>query len=239
MAAMTFCPNCGTEVEEEASFCPSCGRPLPRERAADEADASPEAVQESWADVEERPPRAEDRPTAAWQAAARPRADEPGSPPPEVAGRPETVRAAGPQRARGIDVPFTWPLTLSAWLIGVGAAVAVVALLLPWSNVLIDIGLGDQTSYFDSWGLAWWPNVILLVLLLGIAASVFLSTVVPDFAGRPTAILAILLISVGVAVDRLGFGSVAAGSGIFLLATIAAAAGALLARTGHDRPIGR
>jgi hypothetical protein len=74
-----------------------------------------------------------------------------------------------------------------------------------------------------------------LVLLLGVAASVFLSASLPPIPHLRLVVVAIVFLGLGVALDRVGSnGGVA--PALLLLATIAAAAGVVLAETGRDRP---
>jgi hypothetical protein len=160
------------------------------------------------------------RGVAARNPAPRP---EETAPPADTAGA--TRAGAAPQPA-GI---VTTPTTLSGWLIGVGSLVGALALFLPWLQ-----GVG----YTALWGLASTPNILILILLLGVGASIFLAGVVPAFPHRSLANLAVTLIGVGIGLDAVARPVSAAGALIFLLALLVAAAGALLPELGLDRPVG-
>jgi hypothetical protein len=233
-----FCGACGTEVDETAAFCPSCGRPLGDEPAAakepptwDEGgDEDPDQPTAAWTspsrraveEGEDEPAPVEDRP-----AEPEPRADEerdPGGPEPPAAKR--RSRPTLPS----VRIPVTWPVTLSGWLIGLGALLAVVAFFLPWT-------IAPAAGFFDRWGLISPVNLLLLVALLAIAASVFFSTNVPDFAHRRLAILVVVLIGLGVGLDRIGIGAAGFGAVLFFLGMLSASIGALLLEVGADRPM--
>jgi hypothetical protein len=160
------------------------------------------------------------RGVAARNPAPRP---EETAPPADTAGA--TRAGAAPQPA-GI---VTTPTTLSGWLIGVGSLVGALALFLPWLQ-----GVG----YTALWGLASTPNILILILLLGVGASIFLAGVVPAFPHRSLANLAVTLIGVGIGLDAVARPVSTAGALIFLLALLVAAAGALLPELGLDRPVG-
>jgi hypothetical protein len=229
-----FCPNCGTEVDENASFCPTCGQPL------DEPMSAPEAPRPAPGWTDEPAPGWDDEPPARAEeaAAAEPsRFDEPtrserpvepaeGQPPPPA---PAAQRRLAVPSARQLNLPITWPVTLSGWLIGVGALVGVLAMFLPW----IPSDFGGAFGGFDSF-----VNIVLLILLLGVAAWVFLSTLVPQVRHQRLAILVVALIGLGIALDRLGIGGFGIGVVLFFLAMLAAAIGALLLELGMDRPVG-
>ena len=113
------------------------------------------------------------------------------------------------------------PVTLSAWLIGAGAAVAAVGLV---------IGLfAGNINLID---------VILLLALLGIAATVFFSANVPDIPNLRIITLVVVLIGFGIALDRIGFGRAGIGDLLLFLGVAAAAIGAILLELGQDQPLG-
>ena len=182
-----YCPNCGTEVDETAAFCPTCGQPLDEVREAGSAAPSGPAA----------PPE----PVASAAAPAPPTRAHPQEAPP--ASAPE----AGPRTSSlpRVDLPITWPVMLSGWLIGIGALVAIVGLVVIFFSYLNPIDL------------------VLLVLLILIAATVFLSASLPAVPHLRIATMAVGLIGLGVALDRIGFGS--------------AGLGALLAEIGRDSPM--
>jgi len=118
-----------------------------------------------------------------------------------------------------VELPITWPVMLSGWLIGIGALVAALGLIVIFFSYLNPI------------------DPILLVLLLGIAASVFLSASLPALPHQRLAILAVALIGLGVALDRIGFGRAGLGALLLFLGTAGVGAGALVAELGRDRPM--
>jgi hypothetical protein len=166
-------------------------------------------------------------------------------PPPEDAplagasGMHDAAGATGPQSAAGATGStqagprpagiVKVPAALSGWLIGVGSLVGALALFLPWVQ-----GVG----YTQLWGLASSPNIVILILLLAIGASIFFADLVPEFGHRSLAILAVTLIGVGIGLDAVARPASATGALIFLVALVAAAAGALLPEFGLDRPVG-
>jgi uncharacterized membrane protein len=113
------------------------------------------------------------------------------------------------------------PVTLSAWLIGVGAALA---------------ALGALISLFT--GFLNPVELILLILLIGIAATVFFATTLPAIPQLRLATLAIVLVAFGVALDRLSFGGAGIGVLLLFLGTAAAAIGAIILELGRDQPMG-
>jgi hypothetical protein len=244
-----FCANCGTEVDETAVFCPTCGQPIDQEVETEmpaapawpepepqSAPRPPEAEPARWApddDVEvqrrvEPPPREGYVPDDV--------AGEPGEPsrvePTRVEARPEFPR---PPEARAdapppspaapagpaIDLPITTPVTLSAWLIGIGAGLGAVGAL---------IGL------FDGVGSA--IDLLALVALIAVAATVFFSTALPAIPNLRFITLAIVLVVFGAALDRLGIGRAGAGDLLLFLGSAAAVIGAVLLELGHDQPMG-
>ena len=256
---MRACANCGTEVDDEAAFCPSCGQPLaepPRTPAAppppapawhadDGEAASGGPATEAWAS---RRADDESRPGAADSLVPpiEPRDEIPGEPvpPPEPYDEPVTAldeRPASPpirpapvppsvpppgtpedrvaaERAPA-ELPISLPVTLSGWLVGGGALVGALAL-------FADFRLFSNPITF-----------VLLVLLLGVAATVFLAPRMPAIPYLQLGVMVTIFTGLGVALDRVGFGSIVGiGSAILLLAMIAAAAGVIIAETGRDRP---
>ena len=244
-----FCASCGTEVDETAVFCPTCGQPIDQD-VETEMPAAP-AWPEPDPQFAPRPPEAE---PAQWapddDADVQRRVEpplregyipsdvvgEPGEPsrvePTRVEARPEFPRPPeapaeappGPPSAPAgpaIDLPITTPVTLSAWLIGIGAAIGAVGAL---------IGL------FDGLGAA--IDLLALVALLAIAATVFFSTVLPAIPHLRFITLAIVLVAFGVALDRLGIGRAGAGELLLFLGSAAAVIGAVLLELGHDQPVG-
>jgi hypothetical protein len=121
----------------------------------------------------------------------------------------------GPQ----FDVPITWPVTLSGWLIGIGSFVGALAVLL------------DFRAFTNP------VTLIAFLLLLGVAATVFFSANVPAIPHRQMWVLVIVLIAFGAAFERVGAGTYFAGL-VFFLGTGAAAVGAIILELGMDRPLG-
>ena len=120
-----------------------------------------------------------------------------------------------------MNVPVTMPVTLSAWLVGIGSVLAALGLV---------IGLFDAVLN---------PiELILLIALLAIAATVFFSANLPDIANLPLITLVVVLIGFGIALDRLSFGAAGVGELLLFLGTAAAAIGVILLETGHDQPLG-
>ena len=226
-----YCPNCGTEVDETAAFCPTCGQPIDQ---AAEADIPPAPA---WPDAG-RPPAPAPRPPArepedgpgvaseraavedaAWveeptrvEAPPPPPAPAPARPPPEAADRGET--------ARQMNLPVTWPVTLSAWLIGIGTVVAAVGVVIAMFRLVNAIDL------------------LLLLLLLGVAITVFFSANVPAIPHLRLATLAVVLIAFGMALDRIGFGAAGVGELLLFLGAAAASIGCVLLEIGRDQPLG-
>ncbi|HEX2265764.1 MAG TPA: hypothetical protein VHH14_05725 [Solirubrobacterales bacterium] len=146
---------------------------------------------------------------------------QPAAPPPPAAAA--TPPPPPPQESRGpsIDLPITTPLTLSGWLIGIGAIIAALGVI---------IGLFDGVL-----------NPIELILLLGllaIAATVFFANSLPRIPNLQLATLVVSLIGFGIALDRLGFGGAGAGELLLFLGTAAAAMGAIILELGRDQPLG-
>lgn len=244
---MRTCANCGTEVDEDAAFCPSCGQPL--DAAPSTPGAPPPAP--AWHTDEDDPDAARGESMAAWSRpevtdqapddrelphaaeslvppispSGEPFTDDPAAAPPPPPAGPQPRHTPVPQdatRAEGpppINLPFTWPVTLSGWLVGAGAFIGALAL-------FVDFRLFSNPI-----------TIVLLVLLLAVAATVFLASSIPAIAYLQLMVMATIFIGLGVALDRIGFGSVVGvGSAILLLAMIAAATGVVIAETGRDRP---
>lgn len=225
-----FCANCGTEVDESASFCPTCGQPLD-EAAETQMPAAPawpdqpapssyrpapdegaDATDATGVEARTEPPPPDAEP---YREPGQPSGAASQYPPPPGAQPPPTT---GPQ----VNLPITWPVMLSAWLIGGGALLA---------------ALGALINLFSS--VVNFADVLLLVLMLAVAATVFFANNVPRFAYLRLATLAIALVGFGVALDRLGFGSVAGvGALLLFLGAAAASIGAILLELGRDQPLG-
>ncbi|MDQ6681956.1 MAG: zinc-ribbon domain-containing protein [Chloroflexota bacterium] len=235
-----FCANCGTEVEEDARFCPACGEPIETD-AASELPPAPgwpdPTAEQPLADAPPQIPPTDPEPTDPEPAAAAGSGDGPAPVEPvqatdvgPVAPMTPPAAARAPVRPRAGAQGVTWPVTLSGWLIGVGAILAVLALFLPW--------VAFAERYTAGWGLASGVNILLLLLLLGVAATVFFATLVPRVPHLSLAILGVALVGFGIGLDRLSIGAAAFGAVLFALAMLAVSVGALLPETGHDRPLG-
>ena len=244
-----FCPNCGTEVDDTAVFCPTCGQAIEQdvESQMPAAPAWPEP--EPAARPPESPmPRSEPPPPMSTDEPAEEANLREGYVPRDVAGQPTEPSRVEPTRLEArpefprppqepradeagtgpsdparpvVDLPITTPVTLSAWLIGIGAVVAAVGAL---------IGL------FDSVGAA--IDLLALVALLAVAATVFLSSSLPAIPHLRFVSLAVVLVVFGVGIDRLGIGRAGAGDLLLFLGSAAAVIGAVLLELGHDQPIG-
>lgn len=221
-----YCANCGTEVEDTAVFCPTCGQPIDQatetemppapawpEQTPDRPDVSrsteppePDARQDRF----EEPTRTEHAPPATGSVA----------PPPPTSTIPPRPSQDRPARAP-INLPFTMPLTLSAWLIGGGAAIAALGVL---------IGLID--GFLNP------VDLILLLALIGIAVTVFFSGSVPAINNLRLITMVVVLIGFGIGLDRIGFGAAGIGELLLFLGTAAAATGAILLELGRDQPVG-
>lgn len=199
-----FCATCGTETDESALFCPSCGQPI--DPIVDEAPSSTPATAPG-----------PDLGVARTEAHPRAPAAEASGPVNSAAQPPP----AGVPAASQIDVPVTWPGTLSGWLIGGGAAIGAIGVL---------IGLfGGFLNPID---------LILLLALIAIAATVFFSGSVPAVPHLKLITLAVVLVGFGIALDRIGFGRAGIGQLLVFLGTAAAAIGAIILELGRDQPLG-
>jgi len=235
--ATRFCASCGTEVDETASFCPTCGQPTDQAALAE----IPEAP--AWPDPEpsEREPepvpdvgpardaaRHDDQPTRveARPADSDPEAGEPPPPQPAQRAAPPEPERSKQSASPSVNVPFTMPVTLSAWLIGAGAVAAALGLV---------IGLFD--------GVLNPIDLILLLALIGVAATVFSANVpdisnVLDISNLRLVTLVVVLMGFGIALDRIGFGRAGVGDLLLFLGTAAAVIGAVMLELGHDQPLG-
>lgn len=231
-----YCANCGTEVDETAAFCPTCGQPIdqvaeteippapawpeaPRERAAAPEPDEP-APSRQTAERFEEPTRVKQAPEAAAHDRWVEERTAPPPPPRAAAAPPPTGEGAPRGQPAGVDLPITWPVTLSAWLIGVGALVGAVGLVVGMFRVINAIDL------------------LILLALIGIAITVFFSASVPAFRHLRLATLVAVLIGFGIAIDRIGFGLAGVGELLLFIGTAAAAIGAILLEIGQDQPLG-
>ncbi|HEU5056964.1 MAG TPA: hypothetical protein VFU21_10590, partial [Kofleriaceae bacterium] len=178
----------------------------------DESAAAPPAVEPARARAEAAPqPEAHQPP---------PQHQPPPSAAPPAAGYPSA--GAPPPSGTQIDLPITWPVTMSGWLIGGGSFVAAIGFL---ADMFAFRGAGSAVS------------VIMLLLTLGIAATVFLSASVPAVPHLRLATLCVVFIAFGIALDRLGFNAAGFGTLLVLLGAGAAAAGAVILELGRDQPM--
>lgn len=235
-----FCAKCGTEVDDTAVFCPTCGQPIdqdsetempaapawPESPSAREPAAEPEPAESSASKVDSDwapspPPTTADEPTRVEERPAPVVAVAPESPPQRPPQRPPPGADAPRRDSAPMNLPITMPVTLSAWLIGVGAVLA---------------ALGSLISLFDG---ALNPiELIGLLVLIGVAATVFFSANLPAIPHLRLATLVVVLIAFGVALDRLGFGGAGIGVLLLFLGTAAAAIGAIILELGRDQPLG-
>ncbi len=226
MAMLRYCRNCGTEVDETVVFCPTCGQSIDQ---AAETEAEPEMPPApAWPEPETQAPPSADPATQEWaDPDAGTAADAPpptaDAPPPAAAAAPVQPQEPGaaPPSAAGSQLPFTAPVTLSGWLIGGGAAVGALGAL---------VGLLDGSANLI--------EILLLVVLLGIAASVFAASVMPAIPHLRLATLVVVLVGFGVALDRIGFGGGGAATLLIFLGTAAAGIGGIILELGRDQPLG-
>ena len=239
-----FCPTCGQPIDQEVESqmpaapawpdpepradpdreTPSFVRDEPRTPALDADDAAPPPAAP-------RPDNFDDEAAAAHRTADVPPDDvtrlEGRVPPPDPPAAPASRAPAAPspdrpQRRAAMDsLPVTMPVTLSAWLIGGGSAVAAV---------------GALVSLFDGFGSA--IDLLALVALAAIAVSVFLSANIPAIPHQRFVTLAVVLVAFGIGLDRLGFGGSGIGTLLLFLGAAAAAIGAVLLELGRDQPLG-
>jgi zinc-ribbon domain len=240
-----FCPTCGQAIDQAAETAmpaaPAWPEPPAFEKAAPEEQSvvEPPAPAPNWqstappADAWDVPepweanerPEAVAEPAVAPHPAAPPSAGPPPPPPQPAAPPPPAAPEEGAPSAPGSpvsSVPLTLPVTLSGWLIGVGALVG---------------ALGALISVIDGSGSL--VGVVVLVALLFIAGSVFLATALPAIPHLRLVTLAIALIGFGAAFDRIGFAGAGIGALLLFLGTAAAAIGAILLELGRDEPLGR
>jgi zinc-ribbon domain len=227
-----YCPNCGTEVDDTAAFCPTCGQPIDQAAEAEipPAPAWPDPVRsaepEEALDPTPDPVAADDpeppaaAPSDGW--VEEPTRVETSPPPAPAAAQPPPPAEANARRGPPTQpsLPITWPVTLSAWLIGGGVLLAAVGVI---------IGMFVQVNVID---------LLLLLLFVAIAATVFFSASVPAIPHLRLATLVVVLIGVGIGIDRIGFGATGAGGLLLFLGVAAAAIGAILLEIGRDQPLG-
>ena len=221
-----FCPNCGTEVDETAVFCPTCGQPVDQamETEMPPAPAWPEPARPAAGEGPAPDVPTPDEPPApafAPPPAAVARAAPPPAAPPAAAPRPAPPPSAPEAAPKGTPIQVTTPLTLSGWLIGVGAALA---------------AIGALISLFD--GVRTVVDLLVLVAMAGVAASVFLASSLPAFGHVRVATVAIVFVALGAATDRLLAGVGGAGELLLFLGAAAAVIGAVLLEIGRDQPMG-
>lgn len=255
-----FCPTCGQPIDDRAaSEIPAApawpdAAPLddrasddttpapdaepvhdavPPERLEREPVPEPEPEAEGWREFGRRdfgaepPAEADDAPTRIEQRPPPPgegtdlRPERAATP----AWRPEADRSVrpGPSGAGSsrVDLPFTMPVTLSGWLIGGGTLLAALGVII----ILIATALNAI-------------DLLLLVALLGVAATVFLSARMPAIPNLRLISLVVALIAFGVALDRVGFRGGGAGELLLFMGAAAAAIGAVILELGQDQPLG-
>ena len=215
-----YCANCGTEVEDVAVFCPTCGQPIDQ-ASETEIPAAP-AWPEPPADEVAAPPPAraevDEIREARFEEATR---SEVPPPAPEGLHAPPAPPPAARSGPGPVNLPVTVPVTLSAWLIGGGAIVAALGVV---------IGLfGGFLNPID---------LLLLLALVGIAATVFFSANTPAIPHLRLVTLVIVLIGFGMALDRIGLGGAGIGELLVFLGTAAAGIGAIILELGRDQPLG-
>jgi zinc-ribbon domain len=207
-------PSSPLTSDSDPDWAPTRSMPEPAAmQPAQSPMAEPEPIPEAPRDGQAVPP---------WRRGAAYRAGTPPTPEPSQVAAPRP----GALRPEGILRP---PETLAGWLIGIGAFVGVVAMLLPW------VVAG---TYTGSWGLASGINLLFTIVLIAVLVAVFLPHVVPAIPQRNLTLLAITLIGVGLGLDRLGLPLTGTGAMIFLIGMLAGATGAFLAQLGMDRPVG-
>lgn len=228
--AERFCPNCGTEVDADARFCPTCGQPLEGPNGAEgeelEAGAGDEQAipaAPAWSSSTPAEPQAPEVETPGLEAPGlpadgpAPQRDVPPPVPPSGPPPPPVAPAAppAPVGGGGEELPITIPVTVAGWLVGAGSGLGALALLPRLGNVL---------------------NLFLFVGLLGVTATVFLADRLPPFSHTRLATLSVVLVALGVALDRSAF-TVRGIDTLFLICVLAATAGVLLVELDRDRPL--
>jgi zinc-ribbon domain len=219
-----YCPNCGTEVDETAVFCPTCGQPVDQAAETempaapawpDASDPSDEAPAAAVSRAGTPPPERGAAATGADRTEHRPQTPPPGAPPPPASA---SAASAGPS----VNVPLTMPVTLSGWLIGVGALIG---------------GLGIVVGLIDD-GFLNVIDLVLLLALIAISVAIFFSASLARFPNLRLATLVVALIGFGVALDRIGFSGAGVGELLLFLGTAAAAIGGIILELGRDQPLG-
>lgn len=145
-------------------------------------------------------------------------------PPPPVTPQPSAPTAPGPEGPRPSpmdSVGVTRPVTLSGWLIGVGAGLA---------------AIGALVALFD--GVRTVVDLLVLVAMAAVAVSVFFSSRLPAFGHLRLATLAIVLVALGAITDRILAGVGDAGELLMFMGAAAAVIGVVLLETGRDQPLG-
>jgi len=259
-----FCPTCGQPVDEAAETqmppapawpdpappAPSAPEPAAPEPAAPDPaapvwrepdapaaeeptrpvppvpPAGPEPLRDDTAPSDDDPRYAvaAEEPAPAWRREPAPAGRDAEVQPPVAAPPPAPDAATGrraPQRSTGPNVQVTAPVTLSGWLIGGGAVAgaigALIALFRPPVNLI---------------------DLVLLLVLAAIAASVFAAASLPAFAHLRLATLGVAFVGFGMALERIASGSAGPGDLLLFLGTAAAAIGAILVELGQDQPLG-
>jgi hypothetical protein len=126
-----------------------------------------------------------------------------------------------PAGSPAANLPLTMPVTLSGWLIGGGAALG---------------ALGALISLFE--GAVNPIELLLPIVLLGVAATVFASSALPAIPHLRLATLAVVLVAFGASLDRIGLGGTGIGWLLLFLGSAAAAIGAVILELGRDQPLG-
>ncbi len=186
----------------------------PEPVAPPEPIASPEPIAPPGRPAEQALPPEWGLPARQDESSGWPAPPAAGPEPDAVPATPAAPRAASEQ----IELPFTWPVMLSGWLIGVGSLVAALSLLLDFRTFANPVTL------------------IVFLLLLAVSANVFLASNIPQFANRRLWVLVVLVAAFGIALWRVGLGANFAGV-VFFLAALAAAGGAIMVELGRDRPM--
>ena len=253
-----FCPTCGSPIDEEmeTQLPPAPAWPEPEDVPAAGAPREVEPPQpvepvvepagpDRWEDrAPERiaprgtPPDVDEAPAAPSMSEAEAEAEEPwveeptrAEPRPSAAAAPPPVQAPAARRPpppRGgsqdrptVDLPFAMPVVLSGWLIGVGGLLAAIGLVIGFfTHSLIAIDL------------------VLVLALLGVAATVFLAASVPEVPHLRLVVLAVVLIGFGMGLDRLLIRPAGVDVLLLFLGTAAAVIGAVLVEVGKDAPVG-